>query len=302
MNSPAGTPTTRNPFLEYGQTHSGMVLVNIRFWVATLIGLALLIGGYVATANGAGLAPMFVWLTFSVLWLVWALIVRMSQGFGTAGLAIPVAQPAPTTHHQTGRGPHNITPLTPEQRAWVEKQKAKAPAEPVEDFTPEQLGAIAATIADRQAMTKKPTKAKAKAEPPRSAAPEPHPLGVDHEGAEHLAAQWMRHLRVLDAETTRHVMDDGIDVDSAHFVAQVKHLTGGVGGPDLHRLAGVASVAGKHGVFFANTYYTAQAILFAERAKVALFRYDAHAGTLHGENPLAQKAIDSGDLNAAFRP
>lgn len=281
------------------------MLANLRFWLATVIGLTLLVLSFVFAADGS-LSMMYVWLAFTLLWIGWAFVVWLNSSRVAADRSPAAGGPgsgyvslAPLTPEQEAAwGRTNISPLTPEQQAWVDKQKTKEPTGAAEDLTPEQHAALAETIAaHRPAAAKKPRKVKQ----PRPAAPDAHPFGVDHQGAELLVAQWMRHLRVLDAEATRHVQDEGIDVDSEQFVAQVKHLTGAVGGPDLNGLAGVAHVAGKHGLFFANTRYSAQALLFAERARVALFRYDAHAGTLHGENTLAQKAIDSGDLNAAFR-
>ncbi|MCK8609708.1 restriction endonuclease [Agromyces sp. C10] len=54
--------------------------------------------------------------------------------------------------------------------------------------------------------------------------PAPQPYGVSHRGAEQLVADWMRHLGAFDAEVTRFTADGGVDVVSAHWIAQVKNL------------------------------------------------------------------------------
>lgn len=57
-------------------------------------------------------------------------------------------------------------------------------------------------------------------------APSPLPYGVSHRGAETLAADWMRHIGILDAGVTPAQADGGIDVSSDTHVVQVKHYKG----------------------------------------------------------------------------
>lgn len=92
--------------------------------------------------------------------------------------------------------------------------------------------------------------------------------------AELTAADWMRHWGFSDAAATPVGADEGIDVNSSDAVAQVKALMVPVGRPDLQNLAGVAAVEGKKALFFALCGYTSQAISWAEKAEIALFRFD----------------------------
>lgn len=270
-----------NLLFHYEVTSEGTVLANLRFLPATAAGVVLLVLAF-ATA-GSGPAMLVVWGLFTALWIIWACTMPLfavhSEIRPKPRLTNMVTLPALTPEQEAMWGKGKPTPLSPEQ--WAMLRKPTRPVSP------------SAVALPKKPAAKKPVV-------PRPPAPEPQPFGVDHYGAELLAAKWMRHLGVLDAKATRHVQDGGIDVDSELFVAQVKHLTGGVGGPDLHRLAGVASVAGKHGLFFTNTYYTPAAVFFAEDAKIALFRYEAREGALHGENAAAQAAIDGGDLGKVF--
>lgn len=122
--------------------------------------------------------------------------------------------------------------------------------------------------------------------PPR---PDPLPYGVSPRGAEFLVSEWMKHLGVSDATVTQQSSDGGIDVTSADYVAQVKHYTGSVGGPDIQRLAGAAYPLRKEPLFFTSGRYTPAAERAAEVGGVALFVYNAEAGTL---NPANAKALD----------
>ena len=68
--------------------------------------------------------------------------------------------------------------------------------------------------------------------------------------------------------------DQGIDVVCDEAVAQVKAHMVPIGRPDLQNLAGVAAVEGKTALFFALNGFTAQAIEWADKAKMALFTFD----------------------------
>lgn len=92
--------------------------------------------------------------------------------------------------------------------------------------------------------------------------------------AELVAVEWMRFWGFDDAKATPVGADEGIDVVSETAVAQVKAHMVPIGRPDLQNLAGVAAVEGKTALFFALNGYTAQAIQWADRAKMALFTFD----------------------------
>ncbi|MDZ8199935.1 restriction endonuclease [Microbacterium sp. SSW1-59] len=123
-------------------------------------------------------------------------------------------------------------------------------------------------------------------------APPPQPFGVSAEGAEHLVAMWMRHLGVLDAEVTRFSGDGGIDVVAAGYVAQVKNIAGFVPIQDVRALFGVAASDDKRGLLFTSGTLTSEGFAFANRVGLALFHYDAVAGTLAGLNEIGKRAVD----------
>ena len=130
----------------------------------------------------------------------------------------------------------------------------------------------------------------------RGPKPLPQPYGVSHEGAEALCAAWMRHLGEMDAEFTRVVGDGGIDVQSSRFIGQVKNYAGSVGVASIRELAGVAVVDGRKALFFTSGTYASGAINFANQSGIALFVYDAVAGSLSSANQLAKKVISTGLL------
>jgi hypothetical protein len=81
---------------------------------------------------------------------------------------------------------------------------------------------------------------------PAGPVPSPQPFGVSHEGAEALVAQWIRYLGEPDATITRFSRDGGVDVESTHYIAQVKNYSGTVGVTQMRELGGVASVDGRN--------------------------------------------------------
>jgi hypothetical protein len=119
---------------------------------------------------------------------------------------------------------------------------------------------------------------------------EPVPALIRHpKDAETAAAQWMRYWGWIDARVTREGADEGIDVMSKDAIAQVKAYMTPVGRPDIQNLFGVASAERKTALFFALTGYTNEATAWANRAGVALFRFD-----LQGQpEPINQVARDA---------
>lgn len=124
--------------------------------------------------------------------------------------------------------------------------------------------------------------------------PDPQPYGVSHEGAEHLAAAWLRHLGALDAEVTRLSGDGGIDVESERYVAQVKNYAGTVPVEELRALHGVASIEGKRAILLTSGSLTIAAAEFADRAGIIVLHYDAISATLTGLNDLGVIAVADG--------
>lgn len=129
---------------------------------------------------------------------------------------------------------------------------------------------------------------------PGGPAPTPQPFGVSHAGAEALVAEWIKYLGEADAKTTVLTGDGGIDVESRHYIAQVKNYTGSVGVGEVRELAGVAAVDTRKPLFFTSGTYALGAVDFANRSGIALFTYDASMGTLHGANELGEKAVAEG--------
>lgn len=91
--------------------------------------------------------------------------------------------------------------------------------------------------------------------------------------AENFCAAWLIRLGHRDAQVTRFSRDGGIDVQSQHVVAQVKHQQSKVGVKPIRELYGVAAVASKRAVFFTLTGYSSDALDFANKVAMPLFVY-----------------------------
>jgi hypothetical protein len=139
------------------------------------------------------------------------------------------------------------------------------------------------------------------ADPLRPVWPRPgaQPYGVSHRGAEELIAVWMRHLGATDAEVTRFSGDGGVDVVSAHCIAQVKNLGERTTVPiaQLRELAGVAAHDGRRALFFTSGVYSDGGVAFADLAGMSLFEYHAAGGGLRAVNAPARA-----DLAEGLRP
>jgi hypothetical protein len=106
--------------------------------------------------------------------------------------------------------------------------------------------------------------------------------------AELVAVEWMRYWGFRDARATSVGADEGIDVMSEGAVAQVKAHMIPTGRPDLQNLAGIAAVEGKEGIFFSLNGYSAQAIEWGTKAKIALFTFDLQ-GVPEAANSIARE-------------
>lgn len=122
---------------------------------------------------------------------------------------------------------------------------------------------------------------------PEFEAPPAQPYGVSAEGAETLAADWMKHLGALDVRVTRFTNDGGVDVVSRNHVAQVKHQMGSVGRPEIQQITGIAAVEKKQAVFFTTARYSYEAQSFADESRVGLFVMNPEEGTLQATNQAA---------------
>jgi hypothetical protein len=111
----------------------------------------------------------------------------------------------------------------------------------------------------------------------------------DWKQAEQFAADVLRSCGFRGARTTQSGADGGVDVRGPGVLAQVKHLHGAVGRPDVQKLRGARGDGSESLHFFSLSGYSAQAIAEAERLQVALWRYDTSRNVI----PLNKLALDS---------
>lgn len=133
-------------------------------------------------------------------------------------------------------------------------------------------------------------------------APSAQPYGVSPAGAEIWVRDWMRYMGAEHAETTQFVSDGGIDVEDAHFIAQVKHYTGSVGVAEMREHIGVAAVdtTKRQPLFFTSGNYPASVIEVADRASMPLFVYRVEEAEVEAINLYAQVVLEAG-LNLEWR-
>ncbi len=170
--------------------------------------------------------------------------------------------------------------LAPRQRRLAAQGKAEA-------LSLEERRKLAQVRRTEKLLSKKDEEITRREELLRPPPPPSYPYGVSPEGAEHLVADWMRHLGAENVRVTDFRSDGGIDVDSDQYVAQVKlYSTTTVGRPEVQQLVGAALVNRKKALFFTSSAYTAEAKRYAAQAEVALFKFVPEGGTLTGVNPL----------------
>lgn len=97
----------------------------------------------------------------------------------------------------------------------------------------------------------------------------------DWQSAELAAVAHMRSIGFIDAQKTQDGADGGIDVESSEAAAQVKFYANPVGRPDIQRLLGAAHEY-RIPVFYSTGGYTKEAMQYANRAGVALFKMDPY--------------------------
>lgn len=129
-------------------------------------------------------------------------------------------------------------------------------------------------------------------------APAAQPYGVNHQGAERFAADWMRHLGALDARVTQYSGDGGIDVESKHVVVQVKnlHSSRSVKFSEIRDLLGTATHRHKIPVMFTSGGVSKDGLRFANETGIVLLQYNAEKGTVVGLNTLGWRARRHGLL------
>jgi hypothetical protein len=109
--------------------------------------------------------------------------------------------------------------------------------------------------------------------------------------AERLAAQVLRQFGFDDAVTTAAGADAGVDVVGAAVASQVKYTMKPVGRPTLQQLIGAAH--GRIAVCFARSGYSSEAISYADRAGIALFRIHLPI-SVTAVNQFAARMVDGG--------
>lgn len=124
--------------------------------------------------------------------------------------------------------------------------------------------------------------------------PPGQPFGVSQGGAEYLVAAWMRHLGESDAGTSHETGVGHVAAASTRCVAQVRNDAGSVDLEAVQELVAAAAIDRRRPLFFTAGSFAEDAEAYAEQANVALFVYDAVAGTLDGANALGRTALVEG--------
>lgn len=92
--------------------------------------------------------------------------------------------------------------------------------------------------------------------------------------AELVACEWVTYMGFGPAHVTPVGPDQGIDVVASTAVAQVKMEAVATGRPVVQQLFGCAVAEGKTGILFSLAGYTREAIAWADRVGLPLFRFD----------------------------
>ena len=111
----------------------------------------------------------------------------------------------------------------------------------------------------------------------------------------------MAHFGEVDARLTVVGPDEGVDIESAETVVQVKAGGSPTGRPVIQQLYGVAALAGKRPFVFSVAGFTAEALEWADKAGVALFTLDA-SGAARPANRQARVIFDAAAGKAAGWP
>lgn len=112
--------------------------------------------------------------------------------------------------------------------------------------------------------------------------------------AEYLAKAWMQYLGAIGCEVFQATRDGGADVDSDHFVGEVKHHAEPLCPGIVRQIVGVASIEGKIPVVFSLNGCSEAALEVGRRGKAALFTYSFEQGALQAASPLGERALKLG--------
>lgn len=122
--------------------------------------------------------------------------------------------------------------------------------------------------------------------------PDKQPYGVSSSGAENLVRDWLRHLGYEDAATTQYRRDGGVDVTTEEFDVQVKNFHSDfIPVSAVREILGVAVSRGKSPMFFSHSEYSFDAIEFAEKVKMPLFRFKPQTAELISCNTYAEDIL-----------
>jgi len=110
----------------------------------------------------------------------------------------------------------------------------------------------------------------------------------DWRDAEAAAARWLRRAGCRRVELTGGSADGGIDVITAAWAVQVKHIAKRVGRPAVQQLVGAALSAGRAPALFSTSGFSSPACAYALEHDVALFKLDLN-GRAHGINRPARR-------------
>lgn len=119
-------------------------------------------------------------------------------------------------------------------------------------------------------------------------------ISCSHRQAEYLAKAWMEYLGATGCRVSQATRDGGVDVDSDHFVGEVKHHAEPVSPGVVRQIVGVASIEGKIPLVFSLSGYSEAALEVGRRGRAALFKYNFEQGTLSSASPQAERAIKLG--------
>ena len=115
--------------------------------------------------------------------------------------------------------------------------------------------------------------------------------GLSPKEAETHVGQILKFYGLEGVQKTRYSRDGGIDVESNTAVFQVKHQVAPVGVQVLREIFGVAAAEGKRAGVFAKTGFTKEAIVFAEKAGIAVFRY---IPSVRGMTTMSSQLLETG--------
>ena len=143
----------------------------------------------------------------------------------------------------------------------------------VQDFLPELFESVKnAAQSDRPEDWEFLTREKWQ---PLAKYPRPGLLEVSPRQAEQNAASFLKWMGARNAEVTQVSKDNGFDVVSDLFVAQVKHLHNKVGVKALRELLGASISTKKLPVFFSKSGFSEEAYEFGIANQMLLYSYEA---------------------------